>query len=66
MSHPTGKTLIQGADGQLYIVAREVDHDGEVAYVLHAARPLMLHAYRHKHEAVRAVCDQTVADGGAP
>lgn len=60
MSHPAGKTLIQGDDGQLYIVAREVDRDGKVAYVLHAARPLMVDAYRHKWQAVAAVCGSEV------
>lgn len=57
MSHPTGKTLIQGDDGQLYIVSREVDDDGEVAYTLLAVKTALLHAYRHKYEAVRAVVD---------
>ena len=55
MSHPTGKTLIQGDDGQLYIVSRETDRDEGTAFALLRVQTELVDAFRHKYEAVRAV-----------
>jgi len=55
MSRPVGKELVEGDDGNLYIVSRETDDDGAVAYVLLRCSIEVVDAFQYKYEAVRSV-----------
>ena len=55
MSHPAGKDLIEGDDGQLYIISRESDPDEGVAYVLLRCSTEIVDAFKYKYQAARSV-----------
>ena len=58
--HPTGKTLMQGDDGSLFIISRETDRDGTTAYLLDRVTHLeLIDAFKHKYEAAHAISDLT-------
>jgi len=52
---PIGKELVEGHDGNLYIVSRETDDDGTIAYVLLRCSIEVVDAFQYKYEAIRSV-----------